>query len=70
MVTRFGPSERVGGIDRLLRNQNVNLVVTSRVVPCVTVDDSTVGRPSGVARGGKTVTDRFYDVPCDCGAAA
>ena len=37
MVTRAGPYERVGGIDRPQRNHNVNLVVTSRVVPCVTV---------------------------------
>ena len=70
-MTRAGTSERVSGIDRLLRNSNVNLVVTSRVVPCVIVDDpDRVGGPSGVTRGGMTVTDRFYDVPCDCGAAA
>jgi len=37
MMTRTGPSERLGEIDRLQRNPNVNLVVTSRVVPCVTV---------------------------------
>jgi hypothetical protein len=69
MMTRAGPSERFGEIDRLQRNPNVNLLVTSRVVPCVTVDPL-VGRPSRVAWGGRTVTDRFYDVPCDCGAAA
>ena len=70
MMTRAGPSERVGGIGRLQRNSNVNRIVTSRVVPCVAVIDLTAGRPSGVGRGGRTVTDRFYDVLCDCGAAA
>jgi len=69
MMTRTGPSERLGEIDRLQRNPNVNLVVTSRVVPCVTVSPLT-GRPPRGRRGGRTVTDRFYDVPCDCGAAA
>lgn len=39
----------------------LNRLVTSRVVPCATVDVG-VGRPYGVGRGGCLVTDRFYDV--------
>lgn len=69
-LTLVGTYERVGGSDRLRRNSNVNPIVTSRVVPCVSVDDSSVGRSSRGGRDVKTVTDRSYDVPCDCGAAA